>query len=158
MVVSPIFRIRSGGQVGVDRGALDAARTKNVPIAGWCPNGGWAEDGTPLLNEYPELKETPSSNPLQRTEWNVRSADATIVLFPETVVSAGTSSTILFAKQLQKPYIVIDQQSPQEIIEWLEALGAHLEVNVAGPRASEWKNAYKTAFDFVSLLVAQDAY
>ena len=38
-----ITAIRSGGQTGVDRGALDAARAVGVPIEGWCPAGGWAE-------------------------------------------------------------------------------------------------------------------
>ena len=42
-----IIRIRSGGQSGVDRAALDFARCQNIEICGWCPKGGWAED-------YPE--------------------------------------------------------------------------------------------------------
>ena len=42
-----ITRIRSGGQSGVDRAALDFARCQNIEICGWCPKGGWAED-------YPE--------------------------------------------------------------------------------------------------------
>ena len=36
--------IRSGGQSGVDRAALDFARKHNLEICGWCPKGGWAED------------------------------------------------------------------------------------------------------------------
>ncbi|MGP5270721.1 YpsA SLOG family protein [Corynebacterium variabile] len=39
---SLIATIRSGGQTGVDRGALDAARAVGVPIEGWCPAGGSA--------------------------------------------------------------------------------------------------------------------
>ena len=39
-----ITRIRSGGQSGVDRAALDFARKHNMEICGWCPKGGWAED------------------------------------------------------------------------------------------------------------------
>ncbi|MDO5132936.1 MAG: putative molybdenum carrier protein [Eubacteriales bacterium] len=39
-----IKRIRSGGQSGVDRAALDAARKYQLEICGWCPKGGWAED------------------------------------------------------------------------------------------------------------------
>ena len=34
-----IIRIRSGGQSGVDRAALDFARKHNIEICGWCPEG-----------------------------------------------------------------------------------------------------------------------
>ena len=56
-----IIRIRSGGQSGVDRAALDFARCQNIEICGWCPKGGWAEDypEAPGIKEmYPELQET----------------------------------------------------------------------------------------------------
>ena len=39
-----IRKIRSGGQTGVDRAALDAARQCGLKICGWCPKGGWAVD------------------------------------------------------------------------------------------------------------------
>ena len=42
-----IATIVSGGQSGVDRGALEAAVAKRVEYRGWCPLGGWAEDHTP---------------------------------------------------------------------------------------------------------------
>jgi len=66
-----IHAIRSGGQTGVDRGALDAARAAGVPLCGWCPRGGWAEDAPEapgIRLAYPELQETPSADPVQRTE------------------------------------------------------------------------------------------
>ena len=46
MTVCPrkIARIRTGGQSGVDRAALDFAIEHNIPYCGWCPKGGWAED------------------------------------------------------------------------------------------------------------------
>ncbi len=40
------IRIVSGGQTGVDRGALDAALALGVTCGGWCPSGRTAEDGT----------------------------------------------------------------------------------------------------------------
>ena len=65
-----ITRIRSGGQSGVDRAALDFGRKHNIEICGWCPKGGWAEDypdAPGVLALYPELKETPEAEPWQRT-------------------------------------------------------------------------------------------
>ena len=46
-----IIRIRTGGQSGVDRAAMDFAREHDIPLCGWCPKNGWAED-------YPEGTET----------------------------------------------------------------------------------------------------
>src|SRR2546425_1493353 len=79
------LRIRSGGQTGVDRAALNAAVLTGRPYEGWCPKGGWAEDflrppgllPPGLLMKYPHLMETPSKSPEQRTEWNVRDSAAT---------------------------------------------------------------------------------
>ncbi|MGD9687665.1 MAG: putative molybdenum carrier protein, partial [Desulfobacter sp.] len=40
-----IRKIVSGGQTGVDRAGLDAARAAGIPIGGYCPKGRLAEDG-----------------------------------------------------------------------------------------------------------------
>jgi hypothetical protein len=68
----------SGGQTGVDRAALDAALALGLPIGGWCPLGRRTEDG-PVPDRYP-LRETPSADYAERTEWNVRDSDATLIL------------------------------------------------------------------------------
>ncbi len=43
-MMKKIARIRTGGQSGVDRAAMDFAREQGIPLCGWCPKGGWAED------------------------------------------------------------------------------------------------------------------
>ena len=53
-----IYRIRTGGQSGVDRAAMDFAREYGIPLCGWCPKNGWAEDypdSPGVLLDYPEL-------------------------------------------------------------------------------------------------------
>ncbi len=58
------FKIISGGQTGVDRAALDAALSLNIPCGGWCPKGRKAEDGI-IPPEYPSkkrLSRLPGSN------------------------------------------------------------------------------------------------
>jgi len=80
-------RIRSGGQTGVDRAALDAAVLTGRPYEGWCPKGGWAEDflhPPGLLTKYPHLIESPSESPERRTDWNVRDSAATVVFVPDS--------------------------------------------------------------------------
>ena len=72
-----MLRIVSGGQTGADRAALDFARARGWPQGGWCPRGRRAEDGR-LPTRY-RLRETPSRGYRQRTEWNVRDSDGTVI-------------------------------------------------------------------------------
>ena len=81
-----VRRVRTGGQTGVDRAALDAAAIAGIPYVGWVPAGGWAEDQPDppgVLAPYPLLRPTPSADPRQRTAWNVRDADVTLLLVPD---------------------------------------------------------------------------
>jgi hypothetical protein len=73
-----IERIVSGGQTGADRAALDWAIARHVPHGGWCPKGRKAEDG--VIDARYELMETPSDFYEERTLWNVRDSDGTVIL------------------------------------------------------------------------------
>lgn len=140
--------VRSGGQTGVDRAALDVARELGLPIAGWCPRGGWAEDRTQppgLLIDYPELAETPRRDPEQRTVWNIRDSDATLVVLPpDGTDSPGTALTLETAAALGRPLIVCEDD-PDAVSAWLEGLGPGITLNVAGPRESEARGSYARA-------------
>jgi len=142
--------IRSGGQSGVDRAALDAARSCKITICGWCPKGGWAEDYPDppgILALYPELKEIPSARVEQRTVWNVRDADATLIIDPtQPGASPGTALTAKTAKAFSKPYLVVrSENSVQEVIDWLAGLEDELVLNIAGSRESEYEGVYAKA-------------
>ena len=95
------IKIVSGGQTGADRTALDWAMAHNVPCGGWCPKRRKAEDG-PIDPKYP-LKETPSASYLQRTEWNVRDSDATVLFSIEPALTGGSLKTVDFARKHKKP-------------------------------------------------------
>jgi Circularly permutated YpsA SLOG family len=129
-------KVVSGGQTGVDRAALDAARAVGLPIGGWCPRGRLAEDGA-IPAEYP-LRETPSEDYAERTEWNVRDADATLVL-TRGRPSPGTALTIDLARRLERRFLVLDLRDhpdPDAVARFVEdeAIGV---LNVAGPRESQ---------------------
>ena len=99
-MTNKIKRIRTGGQTGVDRAALDTARKYGIEICGWCPKGGWAEDypSPPgLLAVYPELNETPSAGTSQRTRWNMRDTDA-ILTIPEAYQMTVEILSVVFGK------------------------------------------------------------
>jgi hypothetical protein len=96
--------IISGGQSGVDRAALDVALEKSIAYGGWCPRGGWAEDFTELpglLARYPLLRETPLSDPAQRTQWNVRDSDAVLILTAAGGIAAS-QGTVLAREFVQR--------------------------------------------------------
>jgi hypothetical protein len=144
-----IDRIVSGGQTGVDRAALDAARQLGLPCGGWCPRGRRAEDGT-IASCYP-LRETPSEDYAQRTEWNVRDSDATLVL-TRGRPAGGTAFTIETARRLRKPALVLDLDhgpDPAALSRWADAAGV-ATLNVAGPRESQQPGIHAQAQQFLS--------
>jgi len=151
--MAKIKTIRSGGQTGVDRGALDAARSLGIPISGWCPQGGLAEDYPDppgLLSAYPELIETASDDYYERTEWNVRDADATLILQPHEIAdSPGTNYTIEIAQKLGRAHLVINDIEIGSVVTWLDGLGNDLELNVAGPRERFFPGMYDLTFNLI---------
>ena len=128
----------SGGQTGADRAALDFAIEHGIPHGGWCPRGRLAEDG-PIDARY-NLKETPSSNYPQRTEWNARDSDGTVVFSIGPVLSGGSKKTVSLAQKYRKPVVHISREgtpNPTEaLLEFVRSHGIRT-LNVAGPRGSK---------------------
>jgi hypothetical protein len=134
--------IVSGGQTGADRAALDFALEFGLAHGGWCPRGRRAEDG--VLDERYELQETPSSRYDQRTRWNVRDSDATVVFSIASHVTGGTALTLAIAEQQGKPCLHLSSEAVSAdgrdaAGELLEFVAEHRveRLNVAGPRASQ---------------------
>jgi hypothetical protein len=136
---SPIT-IVSGGQTGADRAALDFAIRTGLPHDGWCPRGRLAEDG-PLAAKY-LLRETPTERYAERTEWNVRDSDATIVFAMTAELRGGTQLTAKLAESMRKPLLRLaaEEVGPLEASVLLrQFLSSHrvARLNVAGPRSSQ---------------------
>ena len=152
-----IREIRSGGQTGVDRAALDAALEHGLPCGGWCPRGRRAEDG-PIPARYP-LQETESSRYAERTWLNVRDADGTLILTrgsPE----GGTKLTVSYARDAARPCLVLDLAAPgfdrhaalDDVRSWLAAEQIAI-LNVAGPRETKAPGIHREAADFLRALI-----
>jgi hypothetical protein len=131
-----------------------------MPIAGWCPKNGRAENHEDpaddwLLRQYPELRETDRADYNQRTTLNVRDADATIVIYPsDGKISPGTQLTISTAKKLKKPYFLLGDKSVSGALKWLNKnFQGDIEVNFAGPRASEVPGVYDIAKSIVTRII-----
>ncbi len=137
-------RIVSGGQTGVDRAALHAAREIGLPIGGWCPKGRLAEDGVIPL-DLP-LQETDSGDYAVRTEKNVLDSDGTLVL-SDGPLQGGTELTVKLALRHGKPLIVVDIANPPDpatLVRWGQEHGIRV-LNVAGPRESSRPGIYVAA-------------
>lgn len=159
------MKIISGGQTGVDRAALDVAIERGMPWGGWCPRGGWAEDFPDppgLISKYPKLKETPLSQPGQRTQWNARDSDALLVIADRAglSVSQGTRRAGEWASHYGKPFLVVDVSRPDaaaQVAAWLRAqrqrFGADMALGVGGPRESEAPGIYARARKLMASVV-----
>ena len=143
----------SGGQTGVDRAALDVALKLGIPCGGWCPSGRLAEDG-PIGPRYP-LAETPSADYGQRTEWNVRDSDGTLIL-NRGRLSGGTAQTVGIAVRLGKPHLILDPSKRSNcavVHAWVKRHTIRA-LNVAGPRESKSPGIYAQAARFLRLALA----
>ncbi len=146
------LRLVSGGQTGVDRAALDAALALGLPCGGWCPRGRRAEDG-PIPLKYP-LCETPWWGYPQRTHWNVRDSDATLILTTGPL-DRGTALTEQLARRLRRPTRVLRLETtpdPQATAAWVRTL-LPATLNVAGPRESSQPGIQAQAFTFLYRLL-----
>lgn len=136
------MKIISGGQTGVDQAALRAAQDCGLETGGWCPPGRLCETG--LIPDRFPLQETPEDrSPLapdiprsQRTEWNIRDSDASLILRPAALAfDPGTDWAEQYAAHLGRPVLVVDPWDPGaagRIKAWLGSLEIRT-LGIGGP-------------------------
>ena len=142
------MKIISGGQTGVDRAALDAALELKMDCGGFCPKGRKSEDGR-IPEKYP-LTETATGEYPERTEWNVKTGDGTLVLIDKDA-DKGTTLTINLCRQYNKPFLPVDlskKNQPEAMIQWIKE--NHIKIlNIAGSRESSSPGIYHKAYNFL---------
>ena len=138
-----ITRVISGGQTGVDQAALRVAAAFGIAIGGWCPPGRISDAGvipasfalTPTTDD--RSTHAPDIPRSQRTEWNVRDSDGTLVLCLGLLADAdaGTRFTAACAARYGKPLFVADPADLSDTKRVREWIGVHSieTLNVAGP-------------------------
>jgi len=152
-MLAPQLKIVSGGQTGADRAALDFAIRHGIPHGGWCPAGRRAEDGR--IDARYQLRETPRAAYIQRTEWNVRDSDGTVVFSMGPALQGGSREPVLLARRQGNPLLRVWRGGDPEA--HAKKLRRFLEdheikvLNVAGPRASEEPGMY----EFVSRVLVE---
>jgi len=151
------LKIVSGGQTGVDRGALDAAIAAGTPCGGWCPAGRRAEDG-PISVVYP-LQETSCEHYVVRTRQNVIDSDGTLIIFV-AALEGGTARTLEFCRASHKPCLCLDaeQHAPAEAAQLIDQFITQHNIailNVAGPRASKQPQVQAYTRETIGILLEQ---
>lgn len=138
----------------MDRAALDAAIETGLRAGGWCPRGRRAEDG--IIDEKYPLVETPDEAYDQRTSWNVRDSDATLVLAGGKP-TGGTAFTIEAARREGRPCLIVppSEDHVDQVRRWL-ARERIRTLNVAGPRESTEPGIYRRAYRFLQVLFAAE--
>lgn len=92
-----------------------------------------------MIPERYLLREKPSREYRQRTEWNVRDSDATVIFTVSQEVTGGSKLTAELAAKHGKPWLHLAREVPGDPVARLrEFLAAHSVkvLNVAGSRAS----------------------
>ena len=146
-----ITKIVSGGQTGVDRGALDAALKVGFACGGWCPEGRRAEDGV-IPRTYP-LQALDGAGYSGRTLRNVIDSDGTVILHFGPL-TGGTHLTAACCRKETRPYLLIDadrhtREESARLIAQFAADNRISVLNVAGPRESQSPGISALAADFI---------
>jgi len=160
-----IAKIVSGGQTGVDRGALDAALRLCFPYGGMIPSGRKAEDGIVPL-KFTAMTESESDNYRFRTRWNAEHSDATLILSFSPTIEGGTQRTRQYCMNARKPFFIDNPSSPTvtngtlKVAEWLDKVckkngGAPIVLNVAGPRESKSPGISEATEAYVARLIEE---
>jgi hypothetical protein len=158
-------KIIAGGQAGVDQAALRAALDRGLEIGGWCPPGRASEAGVipaelPLVETPRERSpDAPSVPRSQRTEWNVRDSEATLVLRPAAIGEAdqGTDWAARCAERFGHPLLVVDPWAPdaaRRISRWLEGLGIGT-LSVGGPSEATAPGIGDRVYDLLVEVLAE---
>jgi hypothetical protein len=162
-----IDKIVTGGQTGVDQGALRAARAAGIPTGGWAPLG-WhtegpvdPETGKPWPKEVASpwlagfgLIECPESGFPARTRRNVADSDATLWLgLPDGL---GYPVAHDAALGLGKPFLIAFPRitRPPQAAEWVRS-GGYRVLNVAGHRESAMPGIGARAEAFLAAVLRQ---
>jgi hypothetical protein len=152
-------RIVSGGQTGVDRGALDAALVAGFECGGWVPGDRMAEDG--VIPDWYPLTILPNGDYRQRTRLNVVDSDGTAILYDGSL-SGGTRLTRDLCELLSRPCILISARETPDPIAAAAAVLKFIKsnnietLNVAGPRASAWADGYAFALGVVGQVIKSE--
>ena len=143
-------KVISGGQTGADIIFVQAAKEAGLETGGLMPRGFVTEDGRkPEYAQEFNMEEDPDTGRgrnffLSRTKKNVANSDGTIIVVnnPQNP-SPGSRQTVNFARELNKPFLVVGPDATVESIQQFITENNIKTLNGAGSRGSKLKNQAK---------------
>lgn len=151
------MKIISGGQTGVDRGALRGARAAGHPTGGTAPKGWRTENGEDQMHmESMGMVECKARGYPARTHQNVVNSDATLIIATD-FKSRGTALTIKCCRAENKPFRLKEVNhfrfdylatSDHKLISWLIENDVKV-LNVAGQRESKCIGIEEHTLNFI---------
>lgn len=152
-----IEKIVTGGQTGVDLGALLAAKECGIQTGGWMPFGWETEAGPqPAYAQRFGLQEHPCMGMTGHSDANVRDSDGTLVIAAD-FNSPGTKSVIEAAKKFRKPLMQFSLDSgyhPIDVNDWIALFNIKV-LNIAGNRESVSPGIQSWTTSFVAAVLRQ---
>lgn len=153
-------RILTGGQTGVDTGALLGARIAGAKWAALLP-WNWRREKLIPLWMADHAKALPLVQYEERTKYCVENADAVLIIAP-SMKTPGTRLTRDFADEIGKPrwWHEPGVTSYEHTLNWLRQIAAYnapTTLMVAGPRESKWKDGEGEASRLVAWLLDMSA-
>lgn len=136
----------------MDQGALAAALATDTDCGGRCPEGRLSEEG-PIPAVYPVV-ELPGAGYRERTLRNVLDSDGTAIIH-NGELEGGTRLTWALCERRRRPCALVDasvlsrDRAVDALVEFVTGYGLGV-LNVAGPRASKWPEAYRYTVDVVA--------
>ncbi len=150
------FKIMSGGQPGITRGALDIALSLNVSCGGWCSSRNLDSLKNGSDESFP-LVGIEDNDDRESTRKNVFDSDASAILFFR-VLEGCAEETLDDCVQQGKPYRLIDGdelqpgQAAKLLSDFIKDCGA-TSLNIIGPESVDNQRAYKYGQDVTRLLI-----
>jgi hypothetical protein len=151
-------KIISGGQTGVDVGALEAAMSVGLACGGWCPPDRRNEDG-PIPEKFGLIPTEMDRSDLaveiprsRRTECNIMDSDGSLVIGrtgysygPGTAITVGLAN--IYGKPVFKLWLP-ENDATVEVAKWIQEHHVHT-LNVAGPSETEAPGMQQLTYEFV---------
>jgi len=146
-------KIVSGGQSGVDQGALETAIRLGMNSGGFCPRGRLCENGI-IPEKYP-MEELQATDYSIRTEQNVIHSDGTLILCMDPDLTGGTLLTRQLTVRHQKPCLILEigDTANHELFScWIRENRIGI-LNIAGPRESKHPGIFHETIRFLTPLL-----
>ena len=140
--------IKSGGQTGVERAALDYALCNGLLYSGWCPHGRLADDGV-IPHRY-LLNEAFSEDLIGRIVQNIIESDGVLIIIYDEM-NEPTQLAYDLAMDYQKPVFVwalYKNRNHRLIANWIEKENISV-LNITGPSEKNAAGIHEETLDLL---------